>query len=940
MNKTIICNVCCGLLLLVGLALVIIGSLIVRLVDDRIETGVKELLIIPKTSNPDTSTTWSPWSETRTNDWVKTTTNYTYYAWNITNLNTVLQGAGKPILQQVGPFSVNEKNEKFNMAFGDDGTFAYNQWWQKKWKSAADAQAETVIVNSLNPAYIAAVGRAKNASFGASSTETTLLVNFIAPVISGLQSTFLDETGTFLTAIRVLSVRSYLLGVRNTLTTSAGFTPAQVIDQWRNGTTLLFNNPALTSLKCFESISPLTDNNTPRNSAGLDSATATALWDTASATSLVSSAGIQNWLLFLTGAKLLQDGKLSTTSSPTAAQFSALSTTLNTVYGGAANVQNVATWIGLITSLTSYCRPFYQGAVVPGFATNCPSAVTWSDLGACQFGRSGVTRTAGLGDTFLALSPSSLAACTGLNSTFNIDCRGPELYAYGTSNYAAPRGCSADSLSLTIAESRAFLNTFNASGLLPLSQSCTTGALGASHFLGLAQTSAATAIAAYTFAGVTAGRLACLSNYLSVYIPNNFFMIPNVINKNGGLFTTRPPSQIMLGYPSDTTGAGNDPMLDTLNIARNVSRRCEVPTPAGTVNFCYTGILSNYTSRDNQMALTNQRKYSLYTGATNINKVRFYKEWRGATYVQDLLSVYRPSECFCNSTNPADWEPCNPSNCARTTCSNIWTVQEPVDGSSTGTNFAPFQEGKPAVNYKVFAAEAMRSLDMIYLGDSEVKGIKTRRFGMDPTQLQNATQNPNNARYRMNGPRGVAWMADWFVNIPVYLARPQFAYDADPSLAAQFDSSSWANIEASDDRFLTYVDVEPLSGAAVKGHKRLQYTLKLSSTMFNNPFYAKMFSAAPVDDQNPSGKAFYWPAFWADENGLIEDDAASDFRKAIYDNRNMAEALQIGGIVIGSFLVLLSVFVLYYVNAMTTPTNKSTSGGSNIRLESRGDMSI
>jgi len=661
------------------------------------------------------------------------------------------------------------------------------------------------------------------------------------------------------------------------------------------------------------------------------------LWDTTNVLSLTNSAGIQTWATFLTGAQLAAAGQLSATSSPTLAQFTAIQTQLATAFGGAATLTSVANWIGLITNINSYCAPFYRGAVVPGFATLCPGAASWSDLGACQFGRSGVTRTAGFGNTSLALTPASLTACTSL-SAFNIDCRGPEIYAYGASSHANARGCNSDTLTLTISEARNFLTVFSSSGLLPLSQTCTTTALGSSHLLGLlsqnTQAALTAALTAYGTAGVTAPRAACLVDYMATYLPNNFFMIPNVLTKNGGLFTTRPPSQIMMGYSSNANGVGNDPLMDNFNIARGVSRRCDIPASNFTNNFCYPGILSNYTSPTSQMILTNQRKYVLYTGADNINQVRYYKAWRGATSAQDLLSVNRPSECFCNSTNVQDWDVCAPSTCLRTTCSNIWTMPEPIDGSSTGANFPPFQEGKPAGTYKTFASEAMRSLNLIYLGDTEVKGIKTRRFGMDQSQLQNATQNPNNARYRMNGPKGVAWMADWFTNIPVFLARPQFAYDADPSLAAQFDSSSWATIADSDDRFLTYVDVEPISGSTIKGHKRLQYTLKLSNAMFNNPFYGKMFAAFPADDQSPANKAIYWPAFWADENGLIEDDAASDFRSAIYGSRDMAEGLQIGGIVIGSFLFLLSVFIFYFVNNVSG--GKTYTG--DVRLESRVDL--
>ncbi len=64
------------------------------------------------------------------------------------------------------------------------------------------------------------------------------------------------------------------------------------------------------------------------------------------------------------------------------------------------------------------------------------------------------------------------------------------------------------------------------------------------------------------------------------------------------------------------------------------------------------------------------------------------------------------------------------------------------------------------------------------------------------------------------------------------------------------------------DPYLTYVDVEPNTGLTMRAHKRLQYTIKLKSSQFDNPYYQKLY----LNSFPGAAGTVYLPAFWADES--------------------------------------------------------------------------
>jgi len=124
-NKKCLCLSFASVLGAIGIVLLVLASLVVNYVNDQIDTGVSKSLKIEKN--------YGSWDSTKINDYINTKTNYSYYAWNITNLPAVVAGLQKPLLKQVGPYSVTQYETKYNISWNEDGsTILFNDWWVKK----------------------------------------------------------------------------------------------------------------------------------------------------------------------------------------------------------------------------------------------------------------------------------------------------------------------------------------------------------------------------------------------------------------------------------------------------------------------------------------------------------------------------------------------------------------------------------------------------------------------------------------------------------------------------------------------------------------------------------------------------------------------------------------------------------------------------------------
>jgi len=594
--------------------------------------------------------------------------------------------------------------------------------------------------------------------------------------------------------------------------------------------------------------------------------------------------------------------------------------------GGAFDdIRNIVSWMNDALSPTRANYTYWDATIAPvtdKTLFNCTDPSVYNltghtDFGYCQLGQGRLSLinygTKSLSPPPGVGVPSAIAsAACGSFAQRGLGCVGPEYYAYsnGTSILTVPEAKALYNIDSTT------YNGFNiAFGALDYAT-----ATSDSH---LAVVDATINAGGAPF-GIDAARRTTVRGYLYSYLAQNyaapslFIDDPSTGQKRSGIFANRPPAEIMFGYTppwkygdnqtARTLSPNNDPLL------RQVGQEY------------WPGLLSNWSSQDYHYLNSKHGYYQVYTGDDNINMGSKYKQWRSASQFNgtdafafmraDCLCSYNGLQMIPNLGNSFPWSPACVNDTIYHTisctqhCQQVWDKNEIIDGSSDGRSSQPFQykDSDRLTDFFVFSSEAMRVLNLKYSGqDVSVKGIKCRRYILPEAALESANENPANANYHMGDPSGAVDLHWWFGNVPVVLSRP-FFWGGDKLLDLSINGSNSMHTVVSlsqyDDPtsnpYDTYVDIEPTTGLTMRAHKRLQYVVKFSASQFNNKYWSNMFAHS----FNATPSVIYWPAFWADENGIIKDQDAVDFSNGIFFSRVLAERLESGGLAIGSFFIL------------------------------------
>jgi hypothetical protein len=386
--------------------------------------------------------------------------------------------------------------------------------------------------------------------------------------------------------------------------------------------------------------------------------------------------------------------------------------------------------------------------------------------------------------------------------------------------------------------------------------------------------------------------------------------ISTFVGGGSGLFTTRHVNEILFGYKSGDFFVGQGAVLFSSGLQ---GPNFTVPTEA---------------------TVTSLPKTSLYTGADgDKTRITFYKKYLGMTSFTHVNDFYDSSPAPFNTRYCHPTVQPSPRFSYADDCT-VWSDTQTITGKTGGFK-APFMfnEGGDPTPMSVWVPEGWRHVPFQKTADLTFKDVKLWLYTMDSDAFLNLTdalktENADgiaNAKmyYMTNHPTGVASRQrtdamDLFVSFPHFYAaetaffKNQLDIDIAPDIALHG----------------SYLAIEPLSGRAFSGRKRLQLGAFLSQRKITdarfNGIYSKLIANYPgnkgIDDNNitpnPVGNCknnLYIPIFWASEGKDINDDDASSFVTKIYGTRKTFLATQIALVIIGA--IMFVVFLGFCIRA-------------------------
>mmetsp|Transcript_56977 Transcript_56977/g.112250 ORF Transcript_56977/g.112250 Transcript_56977/m.112250 type:complete len:782 (+) Transcript_56977:126-2471(+) len=392
----------------------------------------------------------------------------------------------------------------------------------------------------------------------------------------------------------------------------------------------------------------------------------------------------------------------------------------------------------------------------------------------------------------------------------------------------------------------------------------------------------------------------------------------------------------------------NDPLLMEVQV---IIDQVENNSANGTVipwTSAVPGAAVNWTSQEDTARRRNPDVFK--TGKKNPNQVGQYVRYNNMT---ELWTCVAPM----NSQNTSEYE----EGSDFPACELFkyeWTDEEAYEKGFRkpfatayanriwGTDANSF--GRPITTDKIatFISDIYRSCFLIYQQDVDWNGVTTRRFGLQPKDLENATANPNNAQYYAFGPSGLE-NTTAAAGIPVFVSFPHFLH-GDSRLVAAVEG-----LNPNEAEHESNLDMEPQTGLLTQAHKRLQVNYQMTDKSFptTNPndialaysacanisllintlnsvpaiaamnitapnctlsVFTELFTCfgTPVDWNFYNGEIFF-PYAWADENFKLPDSDADDINDSLMYIEDFGERLQFWSLIAAGIFFVIILSMLY-----------------------------
>lgn len=932
-------------------ACLIIGLTLPGLINYTIDTAIKSQTVLEKGKLSDSS--YQNFTESIIDAY--------YYVFNVTNADQVLLGA-KPNVVVSPAVHLLKWEERLNITSAN-GQTTFNRCMLYSLYDDAAAALLSQPVTIVNPVYLGAAAQIGQLFWLQNQVNggniPSLTTNFVSasdsPFYNDLllnlyvqnkslvwptfNSLFSSPSSSFISAVKTLSLNVYISAAVTTLLTKV---PSAVVPATSSTEALLhicsggnaypayklsalsaafYNFTGLefsTPLSSFNSSLPVT--------AAAQPAFATAcltLFNTGNSYSLLSLNGLTSttsasWVSLLaalnsnqqaTAATIIValasgNGVTVTDISNVAAWFAGLIGPALLANAGLSDPYTAIVMQAVNSKITSY--DWYTGSTYKNNTDFLPQA--WTDLGLFQWG------TGLLATMFVDLSSGSTLANSGYAiSVTNSQLLGTSiLTAAGLDTHvilefaAACAGTYAVPVLLTPKQSAALLNL--------LSIDIVPQAVVYLTIEYMLQSSAVTVTAAVT---KVCALLACSSTaaatYISVLTPImssspyvvacafkafgnvNTYTSLTLPSGNSGLFVTTTIGEVLFGQKTTQLSGASIP---------------GVVQSSWSYLFGYSGNPLTKQQVIDQVCAPAEysRLNTVMSGSSDLSKLGQYIQYESVSSFQTYCQYKDPSGIdTCAGTDSNSGLPKK-----QAANFNMWGEPLQIQGLYEGTWFPPFQEDNIVPSYNLWIYNAFRSLQFNYYTSLTLKGLNVRRYVVDQRVLFNATTDLTNPQrnfqiYYENPatwPNAVVNLAPASGGVPVSVSQPMLL-GCDNTVLGLLTGIDTDPTHSSN--YISFLDVEPLTGRTVNAAKRLQ------ANFYLNPAQYSWFSPYTKFFQSLNGSTIHIPYYYAQESSTITDSDASDLKSSVFDTRNTAHQASIALIVVGAIFTFVFIVLLLYL---------------------------
>eukprot|EP00736_Rhodelphis_marinus_P004749 Rmarinus@m.23516 len=305
----------------------------------------------------------------------------------------------------------------------------------------------------------------------------------------------------------------------------------------------------------------------------------------------------------------------------------------------------------------------------------------------------------------------------------------------------------------------------------------------------------------------------------------------------------------------------------------------------------YPGIFSNFSTYEETVRRRGPSR--MYTGKGNMLHAREMIKWENMT----LLNVCPSAPPLENDTNPDTGERMIAS-CP--VFQHEWTEEEawahgyyPIWATDhangiRGTDVNQFHRDFNEDAVEVFIDDIYRSATLERQFTYDFKGVKIHRYQIPDWEMYNSSCNPDNNDYYSWGPSGFLNFST-VAGMPLFASKPHW-FDASPHILEEV-----RGLKPNRHLHEVEIDIEPRLGTVVRGRKRLQLST-----------YIDDWEIASLGWNYVPGLL---PLFFADEHGEMTDDDADQIIEDLYDNEDLADAIELWGWIAAGVLMAVTIFV-------------------------------